>query len=153
MRIVRIEHTAVLRRGRPCGPYAEITMEEAEHYDPETGGWESCSYDCIHTWIASISSSHPNRPVPRQDGLPHDACNSEDQLFCFTSVEQYAQWFPKDQRQKFNEYGFVAAIYEADDVTMFHGNRQSVFRWETAKRIAECNPNHTKKIRRMLDEN
>lgn len=146
MNIVRIEHSNVLRDGRPAGPYSEEAVREAEHEEPYCDNDEG---DCIHDFCCSIAwQSGAKTPTPGNDGLGYDI--SPEYLFCFTSVDKMRDWF-NGHMTKLEEYGFVAAVYSVEETYTKHGFKQSVFEYRPAKRIGDCKVTNYRAIQKMMN--
>lgn len=152
MRVVRIEHSSVLRKDRPAGPYAGSgVFFEPEHEGDEDVEFEWDCYnseqECIHVWSEQLCwNSGSRRPTPQHDGLGWVVPDTH--LFGFQSDEQMRDWFTGELRQM-DRFGFVAAVYEVEDVQ--HGRLQSMFNWDTAKRLEDFPILRAKDIQAALD--
>jgi hypothetical protein len=144
MRIIRVEHMSLLRGDRPAGPYAEKAWFDAEHGEEGVVCYDA---DCIHDYIEELTwESGARRPAPWEDGLREP---SSAYLFGFRSFDLMRAWFNGDMR-KLHAIGYVAAVYDVPGHAAKHGDKQSMFEWEYAKRIGDAPMVSPKQIQALL---
>lgn len=148
MRIVRIEHSSVLRNNVPAGPYGDDAFVRAEHDDNNVSNlWDEECDNCIHTFSDNLAwKADEKRPMPIHDGLYG---LMSDHLFGFKSYDTMHAWFLGDLR-KLDRFGFVAAVYEVPKTHAQHGKRQSVFLWKTAMRVGDTSILSRKNIENLM---
>lgn len=125
---------SVLRDDRPCGPYADMTFQSVEHPDFVECHADDCIHNAIDSWGWEIG---PRTPPPRSDGLGYAGMDwPADYLFGFVNVAQLRHWFDGKLR-RLDRLGFVIGVYEVPETHTKHGFSQSVFSYESAKRVDE----------------
>lgn len=82
---------------------------------------------------------HNDKPTPDKDGIPDEAYAGRGSARCaFTSIAKLKEWFDcQTELHNLSKIGFEVAVYEVPTHAVWHGNRQSVFDADQAKRIAK----------------